>query len=206
MSENGQVFSVLTALIRGTGGQNRSVFDKNIFFKTATKSGNFQRCFGFFESNIVCRLGPQPTKPVPNRRIPAPTYRIRTHNRLFISDRQPLGGTTPSATYHNANAVPMSQKIPENSPVAPSYGPNTADQGGGGGGRGGSSERRCPPPKPNQWCNNGNASLGSHDVGMHPTSHPSWELTAHPYPNVRPQCEHRPLPHGASDTSKGTVT
>ena len=32
----------------------------------------------------------------------------------------------------NGLPVPMSQKFPENSPVAPSYGPNTADQGWGG--------------------------------------------------------------------------
>ena len=72
-----------------------------------------------------------------------------------------------------------------------------------------------PPPHlsssaaPQVPAHNGTALHGSHDAGVHPTSptsHPSWQPTAYPYPDVRPQSEHRPLPHGASDTSKGTVT
>ena len=43
----------------------------------------------------------------------------------------------------NGLPVPMSQKIPENSPVAPSYGPNTADQGGVEGGH----PTEVPPTK-----------------------------------------------------------
>ena len=72
-----------------------------------------------------------------------------------------------------------------------------------------------PPPHlsssaaPQVPAHNGTALHGSHDAGVHPTSptsHPSWQPTAYPYPDVRPRSEHRPLPHGASDTSKGTVT
>ena len=72
-----------------------------------------------------------------------------------------------------------------------------------------------PPPHlsssaaPQVPARNRTALLRSHDAGVHPTSptsHPSWQPTAYPYPDVRPQSEHRPLPHGATDTSKGTVT
>ena len=179
--ENGSVFSVHTAPIGGTRGQNRSVFDENRLIGTAMEM--FSTILRFFsgpnflsDGSLANKTGPQPTKcpPAPpqsgHNLGPRDTWDPKQGSpgphlacdqiglAPFHPERPPRPGTstfsaslvrlgpqaavkfpqTPqnpvnrklgpqeaatieSAKYtklRNANAVPMGQNVPENSPVA----------------------------------------------------------------------------------------